>query len=501
MDTPVSLSKTRLLSGCQCPLRLWFDVYRPRLAEPPDEGLQAVFERGREVGELARRRWPGGVTVGGNPRRSRTAFERTRELMADPDVPAIYEAAIAHRGVMTRVDVLARAPGGAWDLVEVKSATRVKEPFDLDVAVQYWILQGAGLDVRRAGLLVLNRDYVYPGGELDLDALFRFEDLTENCQARLGEIGEMVAELRDVMALAEPPDIPIGDHCFTPYECPYYAHCSRDAVLPEYPIDILPHLKGRRREGLVVQGIEAVEDIPDDYELTETQARVRQCVLTGRPWISDGLRPALENMDWPLHALDFEAAGFAIPRFAGTRPYDAIPFQFSCHVQHAPGETPAHAEFLAEDGGDPRESLARALLDAVAGEGSILVYSGYESRIIGDLAAWLPHLAGGLEALRPRLVDLLKILEHHYCHPEFRGSWSIKAVLPVLVPEMRYDDMAISDGQAAAREWMQMIDGGDWVRRQQTVQALLEYCRQDSLAMLKLREALLGEAGESANPS
>lgn len=493
MDAPAPLSKTRFLSGCQCPLKLWFDVHRPRLASPLDEGLQAVFERGRQVGDLARQRWPGGLTVGGSPRRPRAAFERTRELMADPDVAAIFEAAIAHRGAMTRVDVLARAPGGAWDLVEVKSATRVKEPFDLDVAVQYWILRGAGINVRRAGLLVLNRDYVYRGGELDLENLFRFEDLTEQCDSRFREIEERVAEFHGVLALAEPPDIPIGDHCFTPYECPYYAHCSRNVVFPDNPIDILPHLKGRRREGLVVQGIEAVEDIPDDYELTETQARVRRCVMTGRPWVSRDLKPALERIEWPLHALDFEAAGFAVPRYVGTRPYDAIPFQFSCHAQSGPKAALSHAEFLAEDGDDPREALAGSLLEAVGKKGSILVYSGYESRIISDLAAWLPHLADELLALRPRLVDLLKILERHYCHPDFQGSWSIKAVLPVLVPGMSYEGMTISDGQGAARAWMEMIDDGDWIQRQETIQALREYCRQDSLAMLKLREALLDE--------
>lgn len=494
MDRPATLSKTRFLSGCQCPLKLWFDIHEPRLAPPPDEALKAVFQTGRRVGELARRRWPGGILVHGVPGRPDAAFERTRALMDDPAVPAIYEAAVAHGGAMTRVDVLARAPGGAWDLVEVKSGTRVKEPHDLDVAVQYWVLRGAGLDVRRAGVLVLNREYVYPGGELDLDALFRFEDLSEGVEARLGDIDSKVAELHAVAARDEPPDIPIGEHCFTPYDCPYFAHCSRDVVFPEHPIDVLPHLKGWRREGLETQGIEAVEDIPDDYDLTEAQARVRECIVSGRPWRSAGLRDALEAVDWPLRALDFEAANIAVPRYAGTRPYDAIPFQFSCHVQPAPGGGIEHREFLAEDDGDPREALARALLDAAGKGGSILVYSGYESRVIGDLAAWLPHLADDLLALRPRLVDLLKILERHYCHPDFGGSYSIKAVLPVLVPDMSYEDMAVADGRAAGRAWMRLVDTPDWVEKQELTEALLDYCRQDSLAMLKLREALLAAA-------
>lgn len=494
MNSPVSLSKTRFLSGCQCPLKLWFDVHEPRLAPPPDEALKAVFRTGRRVGELARRRWPGGVLVHGVPGRPDTAFQRTREIMDDPAVPAIYEAAFAHEGAITKVDVLARAPGGAWDLVEVKSATRVKEPHDLDVAVQYWVLRGVGLDLRRAGVLVLNRDYVFPGGELDLEALFRFEDLSETCEARLEEIGDRVAALHETLARSQAPDIPIGEHCFTPYECPYFAHCSRGEVFPEHPIDLLPHLKGWRREGLEARGIESVEAIPDDYDLTEAQARVRECIVTGRPWRSDGLRAALEAVDWPLHALDFEAANIAIPRYAGTRPYDAIPFQFSCHVQPAPGAGIGHREFLAEDSGDPREALAMALLDAAGREGSILVYSGYESRVIGDLAAWLPQLADDLLALRPRLVDLLKILERHYCHPDFKGSWSIKAVLPVLVPDMTYENMPVADGRAAGRAWMRLVDTPDWVEKQELTQALLDYCRQDSLAMLKLREALLAEA-------
>lgn len=493
-SSPVILTKTRFLSGCQCPLRLWFDVHRRDLATPPDAAQRARFRAGTAVGRLARERYPGGVLVSHSPRQRRAAIERTNALMADESVPAIFEAAIEHAGAMTRVDVLARAAGGAWDLVEVKSGTRVKEPHDLDVAVQYWILRGAGLQVSRAGVLVLNRDYVYPGGALDLGELFRFEELTETCEEHFEEIGEKVAELVEVQERGDPPDIPIGEHCFTPYECPYYAHCSRDVVFPDYPLDVLPHLKGWRLEGLDERGIDDVTDIPDDYSLTETQARVRQCIVTGEPWVSEGLAAALEDVDWPLHALDFEAAGFAVPRYPGTRPYDPVPFQFSCHTRPAPEAPVEHAEFLAESGEDPREALARALLETVGEHGSILVYSGYESRVIGYLAEWFPHLADELLALRPRLVDLLKILERHYCHPDFRGSWSIKSVLPVLVPEMSYEDMAISEGEAAGRAWISMIDGGDWVEKEETTLALKEYCRQDSMAMLKLREALLGEA-------
>lgn len=494
MSSPATLSKTRFLAGCQCPLRLWYDTHARELATPPDEETRAVFATGREVGELARQRWPGGTAVTAGFRDVRAAIERTRKLMADADVPAIYEAAVAHRNVLTRVDVLVRAPGGAWDLVEVKSSTRVKEVFELDVGVQYWILRRGGLDVRAAGLLLLDREYVYSGGELDLEQLFRFEDLTGKCEARLAEIGDQVTEFKSVQARSTPPDIGIGDHCFDPYECPYFAHCSRDVTFPEHPIDMLPKLRGARRDGLLALGIESVEEIPDDYELTGNQARVRECVVTGRPWVSDGLRNAVESMQWPLYALDFEAAMFAVPRYAGTRPYDAVPFQFSCHRQDGPGAEPSHREFLAVNHDDPREPLARALLEAAGEHGSILVYSGYEGRVIQDLARWLPHLADALHELLPRLVDLLRIVENHYCHPDFGGSTSIKSVLPVLVPGMSYEGMAIAAGRAAGRAWVRMIESGDMLERAELKRALRAYCRQDSLAMLELRAALLERA-------
>lgn len=494
------LSKTRFISGCQCPLKLWFDINQPSLAGEADEARLALFAAGHTVGDLAQERWPGGVLVDAGPRERARAIAHTQSLLDNPSVPAIYEACIVHRNVLTRADILVRTRSGAWDLVEVKRSTRVKPPFDTDVALQYWILRGAGLPVRRAGLLVLNRDYVYPGGEYDLQKLFRFEDLTEQCEQRLEEIGEKVTELHTMLAAPEPPDITVGEHCYTPYECDHLPHCSRDLVVPEHPITLLPNLKGWRLQGLVDQGVDEVEDIPDDYELTATQERVRDCITSGRPWISPGLREALEDVEWPLHFLDFEAVSLDLPRFAGMRPFDQLPFQFSCHSQSQPGGELVHHEFLAEDGSDPRRPLAQALLDAVGDQGSIVVYSAYEKRTIRTLADWLPDLAERLLPLCDRLVDLLQIIRSHYCHPGFKGSYSIKQVLPVLVPEMSYSGMQIADGQAAGWGWLQMLEAETQQERDQLRTALLAYCGQDSLAMARLLDRLRDIAEGDTTP-
>lgn len=488
------LSKSRFISGYQCHLKLWYDTYQRDLAPPPDEALQAVFDVGHRVGEVAQQRWLGGALVEGPHWEIDQAVERTRELMQDPSIPAIYEAAIVHEGVLTRVDVLARAPDGGWDLVEVKSSTRVKDPFDTDVALQYWILRNAGIEVRHAGVLVLNRDYVYPGGELDVDQLFRFEDLTADCEARLDETAERVKEYQAILRRREPPDVDIGPHCSTPYECPYWDHCARNKEFPEFPLDLLPSLNGNRREELEAQGIETIHEIPEDFRLSDTQARVRDCIVTGKPWVSPDLGSVLEEVEWPLYFLDFEAAGLAIPRYPDTRPYDAIPFQFSCHVQEEPGAELTHHEYLNTDGSDPRREIAETLLDTLGERGSIVVYSGYEAQMINALAKWLPDLAPRLHALVPRLYDLLKVIRRHYCHPDFRGSYSIKAVLPALVEDMSYDGMGIADGMAAVRGWLEIIDTEDPDARQKIETDLRAYCEQDSLAMLKLRNALRQEA-------
>ena len=495
---PPRLSKSRFISGMQCRLRLWYACYEPKLATPPDAALQAIFARGHEVGELAQRRWPGGALVEAGPRQVDQAVARTRELLADTSLPALYEAAFVHRGVLTRVDVLVRNDDGSFDLVEVKSSSRVKEPYDTDVAVQYWILKGEGLPVRRAGVLVLNRDYVYDGVELDLQQLFRFEDLTDECEQRLDEISARVGEFQDMLMAEQPPAIEPGDHCHTPYDCPFWNHCTRNMQFPEHPVTMLPGLTGGRLEGLEAMGVETVEEIPADYNLTTLQQRVRESTLSGRPWVSDGLRDALEEVQWPLHFLDFEAAALAIPRFAGMRPFDALPFQFSCHHQCAPGEALEHSEFLATDTGDPRPALAEALVEALGKRGSIIVYSPYERRTINALIQAVPRLEPQLAALRERLVDLLAIIRRHYYHPGFRGSFSIKQVLPALVPEMSYEGMDIADGQAAGVAWTQMLACEDESRRNRIEQALRDYCRMDSRAMHALLEALLREADRHA---
>jgi len=485
----VKLSKTRFIAGRQCELRLWNDVHRRDLATAWSDTQQAIFDRGTRIGELAQARYPGGVLVGYKPWEREPAIAETQRLMADESVPAIYEAAIEHRGLYARVDVLLRN-GSSWDLIEVKGSTRPdKEVFLQDVAVQYWAATGAGLDIASAGVLVLNREYIHEGGDYDLQRLFRFGDATEFCIQAHAEIEADVDRFQAMLAAEHPPDIGIGDHCFSPYECPYYAHCSAGLPVPDYPVTSLYRLRAPQRDELARAEIEEIADIPDDFSLNELQSRMRRAVIDGRPWISPGLRSVLDTLEAPACFLDFEAFQPALPRYAGTRPFDAIPFLYSVHRRASNGAL-EHDEYLHATDSDPRRAIAERLLEDLGTAGSIVVYSSYERRMINDLIAANPDLAAPLQSLIDRLWDLLPVVRNHYYHPDLHGSFSIKAVLPVVNPEAGWSDLDIADGMAAAMAYENALETRDAGQREQTFDQLRAYCQQDTLAMVDLYDAL-----------
>ncbi len=489
-----SLSKSRFLSGEQCDLRLWYECFRPELASAPDAMTEALFATGHEVGRLARRRFPGGTLVEADHQHGGEAVRATRALMArgGPPVPAIYEGGFEHAGVRVRADVLVRGPDGGWDLVEVKSTTGVKAVHDLDVAIQAWVLRGAGVDLRRAGVLTLDRGYRWPGGPYDLEALFALHDRTGVVESLLPGLGPEVARLHAVLAAVAAPAIGPGPQCTTPYECPFLAHCTRHVVAPEWPLRTLPSLGARRREALEAMGVQDVREIPAGFTLTPLQSVARDAARSGADAVHGDLAGALASVAYPVHHLDFETCAPALPRYPGTRPYDPVPFQFSLHTELADGAV-RHAEYLHPDAGDPREPLARALLDALGEAGSIVVYTGFEQRVIVSLAAALPALAPRLEALLPRLFDLHPLVRSSYYHPAFRGSFSMKSVLPALAPDLGYDGLAIADGALAAVRYEEALRAGE-AERARIFADLRDYCGRDTEGLLRIRRELAARA-------
>ena len=483
------LSKTRYQAGLQCPLRLWHTCYNPDLASETSPVQQAIFDTGHEVGRLATQRYPGGVFIEEDHLHHHEAVKSTLVAMEDPKVRAIYEAGFLYDDVRVRADILQRQENGKWDLIEVKSSTRVKEEYYPDVGIQYYVLKGAGLDINRVLLMHLNNQYVYDGKELDLEGLFSSSDLTEAALAYQEKIPETLAELKEMLASANPPEIVPSKHCNRPHGCDFWEHCTKG--MPEHWVIQLSGIGQNRLDELQGLGIDDIGDIPEQFPLTAIQDRIRACVANKEAYIGPELRHELQGFQHPIHFLDFETLGLAIPRYAGTRPYQGIPFQWSDHILHRNGKI-EHREYLCEEDKDPREEFTRTLLDVLGRKGSILTYTNYEKGIIEGLAENLPKHGKALLAILDRLVDLYKIIKNNYYHPKFHGSFSLKSVLPAIIPEMSYNSLNVQEGQEAGIEYMRMLDPSTPIEEKEKIKEdLLEYCGRDTLAMVRIREALL----------
>ena len=485
------LSKSKFVAGCQCPKRLYFQVHQPELAAEPDASSAAIIEQGREVGLLARQMFPGGVEVDGAGGLDQ-ALRNTRELVANPEVPAIYEATFEHGGVLVRVDILQRRSDGRWRLIEVKSSTDLKEDaFHLeDVAIQYRVLSRGGIDVASACLAHINRGYVFQGGSIDVRQFFKIKNLTRRVEKLQHDLTFRLRAFFSVLNQPKPPDFPAGPQCTDPVTCEFYDQCNPPR--PDDHVGYLPRIQASSVEELAGMGVESIRDIPDDFPLNERQRRAATCVQTGKPWFSPELGEELDGLKYPLYFMDFETVNPAIPRFKGMRPYDQLPFQWSVHLQKEPGAETEHHEFLATDTNDPRREFITSLCAALGKSGSIVVYhQPFEEQRLSELGAWLPEFAGRIKKIQRRMFDLLPVVRNHVYHPAFAGSYSLKSVLPALVPEMTYDGMDVANGQDAGLAWESLVHGGlDCNERDRIRKALLDYCGQDTLAMVRLLENL-----------
>ena len=485
--SPFRLSKSRYLSGLQCAKRLYLEIHTPELATPADPERQALMDMGTEVGDLARRRFAGGVLVKESYRQTSAALRRTAELIQDPTVPAIFEGAFEYQNTLVRVDVLERITEDTWRLIEVKATSKVKATHFNDVTIQTAVLLGSGHSVVESCLMHLNTHYVFEGGELNLDQLFTMVDLTEKVREQQSEVQERLQSFRHSLALPNPPDIEPDGHCHTPYDCPFWDFCTKDK-----PSRWIYNMPGRTHtfHQLTAKGIQTIDEIPADFRLTVLQQRIKDNV----EWVSSQLLDILQSVTYPVHHLDFETFMPAIPVYPNTRPYRPIPIQWSNHIESKDGSV-RHESYLCTDSRDPREEVARSILDTLGTEGAICVYSDYERHLLRSLSELFPDLKAEFLNVIDRLWDLLSIIQSHYYHPLFQGSFSIKSVLPSLVPELAYDDLDIPNGALASVIYRKMVfEEADLVKRLELANALHAYCARDTHGMLELRRVLMRKA-------
>ncbi len=476
------LSKSRLIAWRQCPKRLWLETYRPELREV-DDAAQARFDVGNRVGEFARKLVPGGVLVEHQDNLTSALAETAELLGARPDIP-LFEAAFQHEGLLVRADLLLPEEEGGYHLVEVKSTAGVKDYHLPDAAIQAWVAERTGLLLGRVSIGHLDTAFVYPGNG-NYMGLFHREDVSDRIRPYKAEVEEWLGSARDVLA-GELPDIAPGEQCTTPFDCPFQHHCWPKPA--EYPVDLLPDRKGKAlARKLASEGFADLRLVPEERFTDPNLQRIHHATASGQAYLNPQAAEELNALGWPRHYLDFETAGFAIPVWAGTRPFQALPFQWSCHIQTSDGQL-SHADYLETQGEPPMRPFAESLLATLGQEGPILVYSGYERRILNEVAQAIPDLAPGIRQLTDRLFDLLPLTRAHYYQPAMKGSWSIKAVLPTVAPDLDYQALGeVQDGTAAQRAYGEIIDLATTAGRRNTlIQDLRDYCRLDTMAMVRL---------------
>ncbi len=490
MANSSGLSKSLIIKGMQCPKALFLQKNPPAFDFPPQPDLEAKFRAGNEVGILAQQLFPGGTEVPFEDLTVPEQVAQTKQLIAD-GAKVIYEASFEYDGIFVKVDILVK-DSDAWQIHEVKMSTSVKEVNLNDVAIQFYVLGNCGLLISGAYLVHINNQYVRQG-EIDVQQLFAGEDVLEAAFERQTDLPQIIADLRTALQ-GDEPQIDIGPQCNDPYDCDFIPYCWQH--IPENSIF---DLKGRgiKKFDYYEQGIIRFEDLPLDA-LNKAQRQQVEATLNEQDSTNpQAVAAFVETLWYPLYHLDFETFNSAIPKFDGTRPYQQVPFQFSLHIQQEAGAEPQHFEYLAAPNVDPRRELIEQLLELVPEDGCVLTYNQtFEKGVLRKLAELFPDLDAAIEVRLENVRDLMVPFRRRdvYRWPML-GSYSIKAVLPAMVPELSYAGMEIADGMAAMQAYHDMcaLEPGPELEKLRV--AMLEYCRLDTLAMVRI----LGELGEMEN--
>lgn len=474
------LSKSRLQAHRQCPKRLWLSVHKPELLETT-EADTPLMATGITVGEVARSLHPDGQLIA-TDRLSDALAETQRALHTGKP---IFEATFTASDLLIRADLLLPAREG-YDLVEVKSAASVKDYYYEDIAIQSWTAKAAGASIASVSIAHIDNQFLY-AGDGNYQGLFKQVPMQEAIADIEPQIPGFIQAAKDTLSGKE-PRIEVGDHCSQPFDCPYTDYCDPPSGDAGYPPEILPY-GGTLARALRTEGYTDLRDVPEERLSKANHLRIWRVSKSGQPELDAEAGSLLRALEYPRYYVDFETLAPAIPQWANTRPFQQIPFQWSCHIERADGSLD-HREFLATTPDDPRRAFAENLIAAIGNQGPILVYNAaFERSRMKELAELFPDLANVLTSAIERIVDLLPIARDHYYHPDMMGSWSIKKVLPTIAPDLAYDNLDVADGGMAQEAFSALLNPNiTREERQEIIDSLLAYCQRDTLAMVRVSQ-------------
>jgi len=485
-----SLSKSTYLRGLQCQKSLWLNKYYPQYRDKPDKQQQAVFDMGHLVGKTAQKLFDEGVdATRGDYFKIHSAVEYTKRLIEDKQ-KVIYEAAFIFNGVLCYVDLLVYE-GGKWRAYEVKGSTGLKGYYLDDTALQYYTITGAGLDIEDMFVVYLNNQYIRQG-ELDIRELFIIESVYERVIKKQGEVKRKIEESFNTLELPFPPDTDIGPYCTEPYTCDFTGYCWQH--IPAHSVFTLHNLRKDKKFELYYQGVTKPEDIPTDYKMGRNQWLQVES-YANKEIIADkeNIRDFLDKLKYPLYFIDFESFQPPVPLYENSRPYQQIVFQYSMHLKYEKESTSlAHIDFLGDPLSDPRIPFIESLLNNLGMDGDIIVYNrSFECGRLKDIARDFPQYKDQIGHILTRIVDLMEPFQKKYLYtPEMNGSYSIKQVLPALEPELNYNNLEIGSGGIASLAFGSLLNIDNEDEKEKIRKNLLEYCKMDTYAMVKILNRL-----------
>ena len=487
----MNLSKSLYTRGLQCVKSLWLKKYQKDVLATPNSSAQAIFETGNEVGELACQLFPNGIEIEFDSSDYDAMITKTKKLI-DDGIQNIYEASFKYDGIFIAIDILHINDDRSVEIYEVKSSTEVKDIYKHDASIQYYVLNGLGYDVKNVSIVHINNKYVFDK-ELEIDKLFTIADITDEVLELQADIPTYLKTFEQFLSDKEnEPQKDIGMHCSKPYDCDAIEYCW--SHIPSYSIFNISRLRNDKKFDLYNQVIINFSDIPDISNFSIAQQIQIESEQSQKKIINkEAIKEFLDGLSYPIYHLDFETFQQAIPKWKGISPFMQIPFQYSIHIEQEDG-TLEHKEFLADDKKDPRYELACKLTQDIPTDATVLAYNmGFEKGVIRKLAAQFEEFSDHLMAIHDNVQDLMiPFQKKDYYTPTMQGSYSIKKVLPALVPELEkaYKDLSLVQNGGDAMQTFGRLSKMEDEDREAYREALLRYCELDTLAMVRVLEKL-----------
>lgn len=486
------LSKSDYMLFLKHPAWLWIKKHARHFLPPVDAALQARFDEGHAFEPYAESLFPGLIRLGFSDFGSYQALPSVTLETWRNGANVVAQGRYEDGPITCIADIVSR-DGDGYVLTEIKSGTSAKPEHTFDLAFQRVVLEGAGFPIKRCVIAHVNREYVR-NGEIDPEQLVAINDITEAVEDQLENTRARIDQALRVAASETMPDPAPERARLKSYDEWLEIRDKLDPPLGPNSIHRLPFMNAEKATKLIDAGITEIDQVEDASVLAKSTRRYLSALAKGVRSVDSGrLTSFLAEIVYPVYYFDYETSQSLLPPWDGTRPYQQVPFQYSLHIQRAPGGEIEHREYLHRDSGNPMPALLERLREDVGDTGSILVwYEGFEKARNNEMASAYPEYAAFLEGLNARVIDLMKpFADETITDPAFKGSASIKAVLPVLVPELSYDDLDIREGSSASRLWKEVtLTNPDSSARDKVYADLVKYCTLDTWAMVAIYRTL-----------